>query len=114
MQFESVLRGNAHRPLEAKEVAHNLEDGARLTLEREPHNQHDPNAIKVIEPESEQFIGYVAKEHAEEIAKHMDDGVDFVCTVNGFMKVGMPILLIDSVWALDDASETDDENWGDD
>lgn len=50
MQFESVLRGLSFRPLSAKEVANKLEDGAQLKLEREPDNEHDPNAIKVIEP----------------------------------------------------------------
>ena len=97
LHFESVMRGNNFRPLSAKEAATKLEEGSSLTLERDPHNEYDPNAIKVIEPDSGEFIGFVAKEHAAEIAPHMDAGKKFTCNVNGFMKVGMPILEIAEV-----------------
>jgi hypothetical protein len=94
MEFETVLRGLSFRPLAAKEIANALTEGAGLKLEREPFNQFDTNAIKVLDPETEEHLGYVAKEHAIEIARHMDAGHQFECTVTGFMKVGMPILTI--------------------
>jgi len=95
MQFESILRGLSFRPTSAKEAVHRLAEGARLTLEREPGNPHDENAIRVMEPESGEFIGYIAREHAGDIAFQMDSGVEFFVTVTGFMKPGMPILQID-------------------
>jgi hypothetical protein len=110
MQFESVLRGLSFRPLSAKEVGNKLEDGALLKLERDSENAYDPNAIKVIEPESGEWIGFVAKEHAAEIAPHMDYGVEFECTVNGFMQVGMPILDINSVEPAGEDTEFDAED----
>ncbi len=94
MQFEAILRGVNFRPASAKEVVTNLEEGQKLNLEREPGNEYDENAIKVIEPESGEFLGYVAKEIAADLATHMDDGIEFSCVVQGFMRVGMPILEI--------------------
>jgi len=97
MQFETILRGVHFRPLSAKEVVNHLQAGTRLTLEREPGNPHDENAIRVVEPESGEFIGYVAKENAAEIAPLMDSGTAFEATVDSFMRPGMPILQIDAV-----------------
>lgn len=94
MEFETVLRGVNFRPLAAKEIVNQLIEGSGLKLEREPHNQYDGNAIKVLDPDTDEHLGYVAKEHAIEIAPLIDKGYDFECTVTGFMKVGMPILTI--------------------
>ena len=107
MQFEAILRGVNFRPASAKEVVTNLEEGAKLTLERAAGNPHDENAIKVIEPESGEFIGYVAKEIAADLAPLLDDGVSFSCAVQGFMRVGMPILEIVSTEPIEDEEEAD-------
>lgn len=101
MQFEAILRGVNFRPPSARGIVTNLEEGQKLNLEREAGNPHDENAIKVIEPDSGEFIGYVAKEIAADLAPHMDEGIAFSCIVTGFMRVGMPILEIVS---LDEAA----------
>ena len=50
-----------------------------VTLEREPNNQYDKNAIQVIvhiKPIAKKtVIGYIAKELARELSKVMDTGV---------------------------------------
>jgi hypothetical protein len=110
MQFEAILRGVNFRPASAKEVVTNLEEGQKLNLEREPGNEYDENAIKVIEPESGEFIGYVAKEIAAELAPHMDAGIAFSCMVQGFMRVGMPILEIVQTGTDDTFDDVDAED----
>lgn len=97
MDFEVILRGVNFRPLSAKEIVNRLVEGDGLELEREPFNQYDPNAIKVLDPESKEHLGYVSKEHAVEIAPLMDNGQAFDATVTGFMKVGMPILTLTEI-----------------
>ena len=79
MQYEALLRGVNFRPIEAKVRVQELTEGHALTLEREPYNEHDSNAIKVIDPESEIFLGYVAKEVACELAPEMDAGMFVSC-----------------------------------
>lgn len=54
-----------------------LEEGAKLTLRREPDNQYDPNAIRVLVwDDSEGYIpiGYVAKTDSAKLALIMDAG----------------------------------------
>lgn len=96
-KFESVLRGVSFRPIEAKEVVRKLEEGQRLTLQRESDNPYDSNAIQVIEPDSEIFIGYVAKEVAMELAPLIDEGREFSVIVSGWMKEMSPILEIEEI-----------------
>ena len=79
--FFPPLVGINFRHLDARTVASNLAEGDILTLEREPSNQFDINAIKVIHPESGEFIGYIARMVAAEIAVLIDQGKFYVCTV---------------------------------
>ena len=53
-----------------------LEPGTRLTLRREPTNEHDELAIKVLSP-SGIMIGYVPRHNNAVIARLMDIGKDF-------------------------------------
>ena len=53
-----------------------LETGTRLTLRREPANEHDELAIKVLSP-SGIMIGYVPRYNNAVIARLMDIGKDF-------------------------------------
>ena len=52
-----------------------------VTLEREPNNQYDKNAIQVIvhikQIAKKTVIGYIPKELARELSKVMDRGVQF-------------------------------------
>lgn len=97
MQFEAILRGANFRPIEAQALVMQLDEDAPLILQREPDNQFDPNAIQVIEPESEMHLGYVAKEVAAELAPLMDEGEDFLCTVGSRMSPKAFILNIVTV-----------------
>ena len=97
LTFEAHLRGVSFRPIEAKAIVNALEDGAALTLQRDPHNPYDPNAIQVLDPESGEFLGFVAKEVAVDIAPHMDNGVEFDCVVDGRMSATTVILKITEV-----------------
>ena len=51
---------------------HECEVGDRLTLEREPNNSKDRNAIVVLH--EGRRLGYVGEEKAEELAPKMDAG----------------------------------------
>lgn len=69
---ESV--GLHFRPSEVKHFVNNeLQVGQALTLEREPSNAYDSNAIKVLC--DEHFIGYVPKTSNAVLAALMDQGV---------------------------------------
>lgn len=84
-EFTAYLRGNNFRPIEAKAIANELAEGDVLTLMREPGNQFDPNAIMVLDPNTEIHLGYVAKEVAQELAPLMDEGRAFACQVESNM-----------------------------
>ncbi len=83
MQFITVLAGANFRPAEAKTALAFVRDQKfehRLSLERDPENAYDANAIKVILTitegggESEpQFIGYVAGADAIQLAPYLDN-----------------------------------------
>lgn len=80
-KFEALLRGVSFRPIEAKSIVTQLQSGEDLKLEREPENEYDTNAIRVIHPPSSEFLGFVAKEIAADIAPLMDNGIQFTCKV---------------------------------
>lgn len=48
--------------------------GETVLLERDPENPFDPNAIKVLQPETKKQLGYVPRAHALELAALMDSG----------------------------------------
>lgn len=90
--FEALLRGVQFRPIEAKAIVKDLQEDAPLDLQREPTNEFDSNAIRVLDPDSGQFLGYVAREVAQELAPLMDDGAAYDCRVNGRMSASVVIL----------------------
>jgi len=51
------------------------EEGDPLTLEREPNNPQDPNAIKVLH--EGRHLGYIGREQAAGLAPALDRGVQF-------------------------------------
>ncbi len=76
--------GMHFRGAHAKEIASALLPGNTLTLEREPENAYDINAIKVIHPGTEQHIGYIEAGQAAWIATELDDTTKQpICTVTG-------------------------------
>lgn len=93
MEVSAILRGLSFRPPEAKAYANTLTEGDPLLIEREPSNQFDPNAIKVLSPEGSIHIGYVAKEIAVELAPMMDEGRFFSCSVESVMMKQIMLLI---------------------
>lgn len=93
--FLAVMNGANFRPASAKEIIKSLEVGELLTLERDPDNAYDENAIKVIHPDSGEFIGFVEKDVALELAPLIDDGIEiesveivsFVATLKPHLKI---------------------------
>lgn len=96
------LRGVNFCPASAKEIVKSLEIGDELTLVRDPTNPYDDNAIKVIHDESEEFIGFVAKEDAILLAAQMDEGQEFNCSVESRTGTLGLLLSIESTDLADD------------
>lgn len=55
--------------------------GERVTLERDPYNPYDRNAIKVINSNGD-HIGFISKDLAATMAMNMDSGTMFSATVS--------------------------------
>lgn len=100
MKFEALMRGTSFRPIEAKAFVLAMKEGHILSLQRESDNQYDSNAIQVIDPESQIFIGFVAKEMAQEIAPLMDEGVEFNCRAGTRMDSKFSFAL--DIWSTDE------------
>lgn len=64
---------------------HELELGCRLTLEREPNNPKDRNAIMVLH--EGRHLGYVGKEKAARLAPAMDAGAEYEVSLRGLWQV---------------------------
>lgn len=79
--YHAQLVGVNFRPGEAKEIVKALIVGDPLTLEREPFNEHDENAIKVMYA-STNFLGYIERGVAAILAPQLDNGISFTATVN--------------------------------
>ena len=79
-KYELVRVVGMHfRGSHAKEYAANLEEGfSGLTLEREPDNKYDANAIKVMAPGEEPWhLGYIEADVAAYLAFDLDEGQTF-------------------------------------
>ncbi len=63
-----------------QDVIAGLQVGATLTLERQPDNPHDPNAIAVSYGTLQ--LGYIRKEHAVHLASVIDSGVAYRCYIS--------------------------------
>jgi hypothetical protein len=66
LTITAPIRGNHFRPASAKTVYNELEWDEELSLEPEPENQYDENAIKVLA--RGEHVGYVGKEFAAELS----------------------------------------------
>lgn len=62
-----------------QELISKLDENAALFLVREPENQHDKNAIKVMTLFGQ--VGYIGKDYAAILAEMMDGGRKFTATV---------------------------------
>ena len=75
--------GMHFRGAEAKEYVSAMREGEVLTLEREPENPYDQNAIKVFA--SGIWLGYIDRSAAAWISGWLDEGHSFTTTVVGFL-----------------------------
>jgi hypothetical protein len=91
----------------AAEALEQLGFGSPLTLQREPENVHDENAIMVFSEET--FLGYIAREYASDWAPTFDsDGIPPAKLT--FSSEGRPRVEIES----GEATEEPPEEEGDD
>lgn len=105
--FNTFLRGVSFRPIEAKVIVTNLDDDANLMIERDHANPYDSNAVKVIEPDSLEFIGFVAKECAVDLAPWMDKGHHFTCRADGRVQTYVLCLVIEPVLSADEEQKVE-------
>jgi len=78
-QADFPVRG-AFRSAERREACRRILEGDRVTLEREPDNAHDANAIIVL-GEGDCELGYVPREESEQLAPLLDAGTLVEATV---------------------------------
>ena len=77
--LEVAVVGMHFRGADVKELVNSLIYPVNFELEREPFNEYDSLAIKVIYPQTQTHIGYLERGQAAFIAPWMDDGFQFIC-----------------------------------
>lgn len=70
--FLITVRGRSD--YEEANLATSTTAGTLLGLRRDPDNEHDPNAVAVMDSSTSHQIGWVNKGHAKRLAKRMDGG----------------------------------------
>lgn len=95
IEIFSTVVGITFRPASAKEAMDSLVIGDRLLFEPEPSNPYDSNAVKVIEPESGEFIGYLSRESNSEVAEHLADDNPYHCEIVSFLSTRKPHVRIE-------------------
>lgn len=76
---ETILVGAHFRGADICEIVKKLPEGTILPLVREPSNQYDPNAIKVLH--ANLHIGYIPTREAEKWAPILDRGAFGTATI---------------------------------
>lgn len=87
--------GMGYRPFDEQQVYNKLFPGARLILQREPQNPHDPNAIAVCvsagdtADEKRWHVGYLPAKIAAKVAPRIDNGEEFAAehTDHGWLEI---------------------------
>lgn len=101
--------GVSFRGATARDIVKGLKVGNKLLFEREPSNVYDKNAVRVIEPESGEFVGYLAKESNMEVADHLDNDLPYSCEVASFLTTIKPHLRINLYTVEEGNGEADGE-----
>lgn len=107
MEILTSLAGLNFRPASAKEAVDAIAVGDELTLERDPTNEYDSNAVRVIDPASGEFIGFIPKVDNTEIAQALDDGLEVTCKVVSFLATRKPGFKVTFEAASDDEDESE-------
>lgn len=107
MQFLPQLVGNNFRSAAERERFKLLGLGDKLTLKRDPNNEYDRNAIRVIQTidDEEYFLGFIDRENAANLAPILDaeggtvaEGHDpevLQCEVHSLANPKKPTLLVE-------------------
>ena len=97
------VRGANFRPESARQRLLDYTPDMPICLTREPDNAHDSNAIQVWvgHEGNEEFVGYVGREFAEELAPRMDAGLPTSAKIDHYLSALMPVLEI----VVDDGDE---------
>lgn len=74
MEILTSLAGLSFRPASAKQAVDELEIGDALNLEADFENPYDQNAVKVVDPKSSEFIGFIPKTDNWEVAETIRAG----------------------------------------
>lgn len=83
--FKGNLVGINFRPAEVRELIKALSVGDSLTLERDPLNPYDENAVKVFyegELSDLEFIGFIERGIAASLSRWMDEGWQYTATIH--------------------------------
>lgn len=80
--FPEVMIVGMHFRPNGKAIVESLLPPVSFDLEREPYNQFDGFAIKVLY--EGEHIGYVERKQAMFIAPWMDQGIAYTCTASEF------------------------------
>ena len=78
--FQGNLVGVQFRPADVRNLIWDMLVDDEVTLEREPDNAHDPNAIRVLH-ETGEFIGFIERGVAASLAQWLDQGYQFRATI---------------------------------
>lgn len=78
--FYSKIMGTSFKP-NGQELLKALKPGDPLTLQREPENKFDKNAIAILNSKGD-ALGYVPKTTAINLSLDMDSGNQVVCHVS--------------------------------
>lgn len=91
--FLAPLMGANFRPASTKEhIRNELSVGSELSLARDPYNEYDSNAVKVLD--GDYFLGFVSKETAVDIAPLLDSGWTGTAKILSFLSEIKPHLEI--------------------
>lgn len=94
MEVFATVVGVTFRPPEAKEIVKSLtpSDGEKLSLEAEPTNEYDSNAVKVMC--EGMHIGYLARGNNTEVFYALQRDEELNIEIVGFENTIKPTLLI--------------------
>lgn len=70
--IRTSIAGVTYRNITDQVAFRHLEEGEQVFLAREPTNEYDPNAIKVV-TRAGHHIGYVPKKHCIEVLAHYEE-----------------------------------------
>lgn len=96
MEVFANLVGVTFRGSDAKEIVKHLtpEDGHLLSLEPEPDNDYDSNAVRVVHNPTGTHLGYLARENNYEVFKALEREEPLTVEIVGFENTIKPTLLV--------------------